>query len=315
MNLPYRGVGGARVREDDEGWAGMSNDIDFDADAPATVTTERVAAQRFVTPPATPSEFKEPCAKCKGTGRFNSFYGRALGSCFACKGAGFKTFKTSTEDRTKARAAVQNRKASATQALRAAFLAEHAEVHDWIQRTAHRFDFAGSMAVALDDHGTLTPGQLAACQRCMERDKVFEAEKAAAALVQQAKVDAAPAIQTERLFAAFEKAKASGLKWPKLHFDGYVISMAGPNSANAGALYVKSDNDVYLGKIFQGKFLNSRDCTAEVRAQVIELMADPEAASKAYGLRTGSCCICNRELTDPVSVANGIGPICANRFF
>ncbi len=34
---------------------------------------------------------------------------------------------------------------------------------------------------------------------------------------------------------------------------------------------------------------------------------------RAYGLMTGSCSICGRKLTDPVSVAEGIGPVCAKR--
>lgn len=32
------------------------------------------------------------------------------------------------------------------------------------------------------------------------------------------------------------------------------------------------------------------------------------------GQRTGTCCICSRELTHPVSVASGIGPVCADRW-
>jgi hypothetical protein len=34
----------------------------------------------------------------------------------------------------------------------------------------------------------------------------------------------------------------------------------------------------------------------------------------AYGRATGSCSCCGRELTDPVSIEAGIGPICAGRF-
>lgn len=36
--------------------------------------------------------------------------------------------------------------------------------------------------------------------------------------------------------------------------------------------------------------------------------------AKAYGRRTGVCCVCGRQLTNPVSVAEGIGPICSGRF-
>lgn len=36
--------------------------------------------------------------------------------------------------------------------------------------------------------------------------------------------------------------------------------------------------------------------------------------AKEYGRRTGSCMICSRELTNPESITNGIGPICASKF-
>lgn len=44
------------------------------------------------------------------------------------------------------------------------------------------------------------------------------------------------------------------------------------------------------------------------------LLADPSKAAVEYGHRTGSCCICGRTLTDPASIAAGIGPICAGKF-
>jgi hypothetical protein len=36
-------------------------------------------------------------------------------------------------------------------------------------------------------------------------------------------------------------------------------------------------------------------------------------ASKTYGREIGVCGVCNRTLTNPESIANGIGPICAGR--
>lgn len=37
------------------------------------------------------------------------------------------------------------------------------------------------------------------------------------------------------------------------------------------------------------------------------------AQAREYGIKYGVCCICGRTLTDEVSVANGIGPVCAGR--
>lgn len=38
------------------------------------------------------------------------------------------------------------------------------------------------------------------------------------------------------------------------------------------------------------------------------------AEAKAFGVETGICCVCGAFLTDPNSVAEGIGPVCASRF-
>lgn len=37
------------------------------------------------------------------------------------------------------------------------------------------------------------------------------------------------------------------------------------------------------------------------------------AQAKAFGVESGICCVCGAFLTDPKSVAEGIGPVCAGR--
>jgi len=37
--------------------------------------------------------------------------------------------------------------------------------------------------------------------------------------------------------------------------------------------------------------------------------------AKEFGVLYGTCCVCGRTLTDEVSIANGIGPVCARKFF
>lgn len=37
-------------------------------------------------------------------------------------------------------------------------------------------------------------------------------------------------------------------------------------------------------------------------------------AAKAFGKIYGVCCVCGRTLTDEISIENGIGPVCGNRF-
>lgn len=36
--------------------------------------------------------------------------------------------------------------------------------------------------------------------------------------------------------------------------------------------------------------------------------------AKTFGMETGLCCVCGAFLTDPKSVAQGIGPVCSSRF-
>lgn len=45
-----------------------------------------------------------------------------------------------------------------------------------------------------------------------------------------------------------------------------------------------------------------------------EFEADPLGTAQKYGRESGRCCSCGRDLTDPESIAAGIGPICATKF-
>jgi hypothetical protein len=294
-------------------WDDLPNDLDFD-----TVVTRPVAEsgqQRFVAAKDA-AVYVSPCKRCGGSGRYNhpSSHGQL---CFLCHGVGRQEFKTSPEQREKARQRAEVKKENERLERVAAGQAwgeQHKDVIAWLQAHDGRFDFATSLTNALGQYGHLTDGQTAAVRRCIEGDKAKAAVHAAAAAQQAVVAAAAPRVNTDALREAFAKA-AGALKRPKLHFGTFVVSLAPAGGKNPGALYVKDDSDLYLGKILDGKFLSSRECSDAVRAEVISLVEDPLSAAKAYGLRTGSCCVCNRELTDPVSVANGIGPICADRFF
>jgi hypothetical protein len=247
------------------------------------------------------AQFREPCKKCRGSGRFTSWAGRDLGQCFTCKGKGFKFFATSTEARAKSK---QSRADSLARKVEA-FRTENADVAEWLD-TNTSFEFAQSLKAQLSKKGTLSDGQVAAAHKCIAKKAEFKK----AQVVREA---TAAVVNVDKLTSAFENA-ASSLKWPKIRFIGFVISRASDTSRNPGALYVKADNDTYLGKIVAGRFITSRECTAEVEADVLRVLADPEASAVLFGKEVGACSCCGRELTNQVSIDRGIGPICAVKF-
>lgn len=73
--------------------------------------------------------------------------------------------------------------------------------------------------------------------------------------------------------------------------------------SGAGHLYAKLRNG--RGWDYVGK--------APLRFLSADTLLTLESA-KQYGLETGVCCNCGATLTDPNSIAAGIGPICASRF-
>lgn len=288
----------------------LSDDLSATIAAPATAARQAPASYQ-------PQDFTEPCSKCRGRGSFISYSGRNLGPCFACKGAGKLSFKTSPEARAKSRVHSQARKVAKveTKAQEAqAYLAANADIAAWLD-SAGDFAFAVAMREALAKWGNLTDKQADACRRCIEglaKAKAAKAERDASA-------PAADTAGVDRLKQAFDAAiayaasKGRGLKMPRITIGGIVISPAKATSANPGALYVKTGG-LYLGKIAGGRFLASRDCSSEAQAKVLAFVADPKAAAEAYGIETGTCCICNAQLTNKESIERGIGPICATKF-
>lgn len=263
-----------------------------------------------------PVTFTEKCRKCGGSGQYRapSTHGSR---CFECDGVGSKTFKTSPEHRAKAKASTAARKATKAQEIATAtahaaaeWLAARPAVAAWFIAQGDN-DFAKSLFGSLNRYGSLTVGQEAAVHRSIERSKNYVAEAAARAA-------AAPEVDTTRIHAAFDAAmrraqdKGLRLRYPTITVGAVTISPAGPNSKNPGALYVKNAGQ-YVGKIMGGRLLGTRECTPEIEAKVVKFIADPQAAAKAYGQETGTCCICNATLKSKWKL-QGIGPVCATKF-
>jgi hypothetical protein len=285
--------------------------------APRQLPERRMPAD-FV--PAVERIFTEACPKCRGSGRWGYRQDR---ECFGCKGTGKLSFKTSYEERAKGRAKAAEKRQDRAAELRATVDLWHTE-HEaeglWLTAKAGgTWEFPSAMLEALNKWGSLTENQLAAVRKCMARDVVRTETRRIEA---QARQEAAPTIDIRKIETAFESARANaakdgeGVKWLKLRLGSPVLtfSPAGANSKNPGAIYVKADNGDYLGKVVNGKFFGAYGCTDTQKQQIIAVAADPAAAATAYGLRTGECSCCGRELTNTESRRLGIGPICRERY-
>lgn len=240
----------------------------------------------------------ESCRKCAGTGRVR------WGMCFACQGKGGKTFKTDAATRASSRAADADRKVRKAENNWNAYATANSVAAAWISANTGKFEFATAMSEAVRKYGSLTEKQQVAVDRCIACD-ADRAEQAKARVANAPVIDVAP--------VADYFARQRGFGHYKLRLDTFIFSPAGSASANMGAIYVK-EGEQYLGKIMGGKFLGSRECTPDQSVRILAAAADPLNAARAYGKRFGVCSVCGRTLSDPVSIANGIGPICEAGF-
>lgn len=246
-----------------------------------------------------------PCEKCAGTGTWKSYTGTKTGKCHACNGKGH--FKTSAKDRAKARAAAKKAKVEKLLADMQAFTEAHpglikalSEMKDWN-------DFARSLIEQFLTRGSLSEKQVAAAQKMI-------AKCAASAKAASNKAKAAPTVDLSAIRTMFDTALGNGLKRPTYRAEGIVIARAPDTGKNAGHLYVKA-GAIYQGKITpEDKFLAVKEAEPTTLTALQTIAESPAEAAMKYGKATGSCSCCGRTLTDPKSIAAGIGPICASNF-
>jgi uncharacterized Zn finger protein (UPF0148 family) len=289
----------------------------FGITAPASVTkpiaVDTVLADAQI---ANTRRFEETCPACNGSGVFRGYTGRIVGDCFKCDGKGVRFFKTSSDDRAKARdAAAAKREAAAATAVEQAnaWLEANPVEAAWMrQPVTGDFTFHADMLEALNKYGHLTERQEAAVRNAAAKSAARKAQWAAEKAARDA---AAPVLTMGKIRAGFDNA-TQYLKRPKLRIADIQFSLAPATGVNAGCIYaVRVSDDTYLGKITpDDRFIRSRDCTTADSDVVARVAADPAAAASAHGHEYGYCSCCGRELTNPESVARGIGPICAERW-
>lgn len=164
-------------------------------------------------------------------------------------------------------------------------------------------DFAASLVSQWFRKGDLSTSQWAAGERMLNKLKA-NAERRDA---MSTKVD------VTRIEDLLGTALRNGMRRPVFRAKGLTISLAGPQSRNAGAIYVKADGE-YQGKIMDGNFIPSRECAADTSASLLAIAADPRGSAIDYGRETGICACCGRTLTNKASIDLGIGPICLERW-
>jgi hypothetical protein len=299
-------------------------DFNDDLDAPAGDRTPMMSVAQA----KAGAGFVETCPKCRGTGRFISWGGRVMGDCFACKGAGKRKFASSPDDRAKSRNRAAANRISRDLKIEddaKAWLAANPAEAKWLADTARRnverngsFTFPQELLGKLHQYGSLTDGQLAAVQRLMAKDADRAAARAAAApTVDATKIEAAFAIAREKAarpgqIGTFTKP----LKLTSPDPDKITLEFK-PGSIGStweGMLFAKTAEGKKVGHIKGGKFFRKFDCSDAEAAAVIACAADPETAVVAFAKAFSRCGVCGQMLLNDVSIARGIGPICAEKF-
>lgn len=192
------------------------------------------------------------------------------------------------------------------------FKSHHPAIVGWLEEKQLKSDFAASLLRQLRYKGDLSERQIMAVENCLRRDAEEKMRREAQA--------AKPALDVGKMEGLFATARARGIANPKLRLGDFYFSGAGAMSKTPGAIWVKTPDKnefgerTYLGKILNSQFYPGRDCTSAQEVAIREVAANPSDAAKAYGQRTGMCCVCGRKLTKGESIDAMIGPICAEKF-
>ena len=192
------------------------------------------------------------------------------------------------------------RPAAATD-TRVQWIVAHKPAYAWLVAAESAGNtFARKLLGDLQQYGRLTPRQLECVENNIARASQTPANVAGEGF--------------SLLRKAFDHARASGLKYPKVHVGSLRFTIAQDDSKNPGYIYVRASGE-YAGKISPaGEFSPARETTAQQIEHITSVSRDPLAAAIAHGHATGNCAICARPLSDPDSVTRGIGPICAKKF-
>ena len=190
----------------------------------------------------------------------------------------------------------------------------------WVIRSSERHE-PGTVVQVPTRAGGLKPTTLGPLVGTKYGDNLY-------AIAERPRAAAAPT-QTvgdlSRIIAMFDAASAH-LKRPAIVLDGFRVARAGDAAREPGSLTITSIDrthsdrfgnearDWYGRVSLDGTFQPSRQAPADLGEKLRAFAADPAGVAAAYGHLHGSCCFCNRALSDERSTTVGYGPICAGHF-
>lgn len=179
---------------------------------------------------------------------------------------------------------------------------------NWITTNANTNDFAKSLLAQLTRKGELSPLQISAIQRNVDKQQAAQAPTAAAVAVESVAVS-----DVSHILNAFATARSNKIAKPKMYLGDYLFKAAPMTGRNPNSIYVTKDSE-YLGRIADNKFMATRECSVEQTTEIVALCSDPKAAAHAFGQKTGTCSCCGRALVAAESVELSIGPICRAKY-
>lgn len=258
---------------------------------------ESIASDDVQIPLKQNAEKRYPCGQCAGTGLYAGVrVHQEKKQCFACRGKGY--FKTDPRKLEKARQQRAKKKADAVAAAQEQNQATSIYAQVFAMSTWN--NLASSLVEQHNTGRVWSDKQIATIEGMVQRMEERRAQRAAEA----AAVDLAPII------TMFSHAVENGYKRPIYRAEGLKISLAPSTSANAGALYVKTLDGEYIGKVLDGRFMSTSAATDEHKQALNVIAENPRDAAIRYGRQTGSCACCGRVLSNKQSIELGIGPIC-----
>lgn len=177
---------------------------------------------------------------------------------------------------------------------------EYEEIVEALKPMVEWNDFAYSLLNQYHRKGALSERQWDAAERMIQKVKQTAKHKQ----------DMTRAVDVSRIKELLLNAK---VKKPVFRAAALAFSLAPPHGKNAGAVYVKRGPD-YQGKIVGSMFVPAASCATDTPDNVVAVARDPRGEAVKHGKLTGVCSCCGRQLTDPISIEMGIGPICASNW-